>query len=175
MEPTATDGMSLPEITKYLGVSPATAARWDKAGILQQYGAPLHRTRPKIYPKPGIIAFGKAVGCLDHSGQPTDAAMDRTGTPVEHRLKRWLPLNPTIDPTGDYRFYLPHVAIAFAVKYETVNTWHSGKDRAQDIPVLYAYRTGSGLDELGRAFYLCGSLAQFAKETKRAFNPEKLV
>ncbi|WP_432156121.1 hypothetical protein [Streptomyces sp. bgisy153] len=176
--------LSLTEIGKLAGVSRQTAQRWHSAppqhaknrkpalaSALQKVAKDLevevpeaHGERPR-YPRRVVEAFLKAIGYMNPDGSLVEEIQQKGGG-------RWLPVRPTVDPTGrgrnpKLRYYVPHVA----QELDYASTEALEQARARDrIP------EPDGHDELFRPFWYIETLEKHKKERgqrRRKAEPEE--
>ncbi|HBF80497.1 MAG TPA: hypothetical protein DD420_11395 [Streptomyces sp.] len=178
--------LSLTEISKLAGVSRQTAQRWHKApaqheknkkpvlpSALKKVAADLEvevpeaaedSTRPK-YPRRVVEAFLKGIGYMNQDGSLVEEIQQKGGG-------RWLPVRPTIDPTGTsrkpkMRYYVPHAARLLDYSSTEALEQARSKDRIPEP---------DGHDELFRPFWYIETLEQHKKDRgqrRRKAEPEE--
>ncbi|MYZ40526.1 MULTISPECIES: hypothetical protein [unclassified Streptomyces] len=175
--------LSLTEISRLAGVSRQTAQRWHKAppqhaknkkpvlaSALQKVAADLeievpeaHEDRPR-YPRRVVEAYLKAVGYMNPDGSLVEEIKEKGGG-------RWLPVRPTIDPTGTsrkpkHRYYVPHAAKELG--YATTESFEQMRSKGV-IP------EPDGHDELFRPFWYSETLEEQKKKRgqRRKAEPEE--
>ncbi|MFD9040850.1 hypothetical protein ACFW2K_22360 [Streptomyces nigra] len=152
--------LSLSEISRALGLKSRTAAqKWHKppaqkamegkppankpalhvvAEALEiDLGDDILETSAPRFPVKVVLALGKALGYLDHSGHIVEEIANKG-------RGRWLPVEPTIDPaSGRRRVYTNHLAAKLGVKNSSIEmALHRGH-----------FTDSDGTDEIGRVFW----------------------
>ncbi|WP_217223130.1 hypothetical protein [Streptomyces anulatus] len=121
--------------------------------------------RDPAYPRRVVEAFLKAVGYMNPDGSLVEEIQQKGGG-------RWLPVRPTIDPTGrgrtpKLRYYVPHVAQE--LDYSSTQALEQARSKGR-IP------DPDGYDELFRPFWYIETLEQHKKDRgqrRRKAEPEE--